>query len=117
MTENVYIEEVMNKYTDGTRSRDLGVLKSIFHSNAVMTGWMGSDLLVGSPQPFYDALQTHEVGADYASQITDISIDGPIASAEVREQNLFGLDFVNRCHLIRQSDGSWLIVSKLFRHL
>ena len=117
MDDKTKIEAVMNTYTDGTRSRDVALLKSIFHDDAVMTGWLGPDLLMGGPGPFYSALEANEVGADYTSEITEISVEGPMASAEVREKNLFGLDFVNRFHLIRQADESWIIVSKLFRHL
>ena len=58
----------------------------------------------------------NEVGADYASEITKMDVDGPIATAIVTERNLLGLDFTNHFHLTRQPDESWLITAKLFRH-
>ena len=110
MDDKAKIEAVMNKYTQGTHTRDVALLKSIFHENGVMTGWLGPDLLMGEPEPFYRALEAKDVGAGYTTETAKISIQGPMASAEVREKNPFGLNFVNRFHLIRQADESWVIV-------
>jgi hypothetical protein len=107
---------VIDAYAEGTRTRDIDMLRAAFHPDAVMSGWLGPDLLHGSPQPFFDALGANEVGPDYRSEITALEVDGPIAWAETREENLLGLSFLNRFHLLRLEDGTWRIVAKLFRH-
>ncbi|GIT91534.1 hypothetical protein JANAI62_19910 [Jannaschia pagri] len=110
------IRSVLDRYTEGTRTRDIDTLKGVFHPQAIMSGWLGPDYLMGGPQPFFDALAANEVGPDYASQVESVTEDGPIATAVVAEQNLLGLSFTNHFHLTRQPDDTWLITAKLFRH-
>ncbi|MEM9797186.1 MAG: nuclear transport factor 2 family protein [Pseudomonadota bacterium] len=110
------IRDVLNRYTEGTRTRDVAMLRSVFHAEAVMSGWLGPDYLMGGPQPFFDAIESNEVGPEYVSELGEIDIDGPIATGTVSERNLFGLNFTNHFHLTRQPNDSWLITAKLFRH-
>jgi ketosteroid isomerase-like protein len=107
---------VVEAYVDGTRNRDISLLEQIFHEDAVMTGWLGGDLLHGGPEPFYGALEANEISPDYASEIVEIVETGQIAVATLAEQNLLGLSFTNHFHLAQQDDGTWRITSKLFRH-
>ncbi len=107
---------VVDAYVTGTRTRDIALLKTIFHGDAVMTGWLGPDLLVGGPEPFYGALEANEVGPDYTAEVFAVEEDGSIATAELRETNLLGLAFVNHFQLVRLGDGTWRIAAKLFRH-
>ena len=110
------VRAVIDRYTEGTRTRDVAMLRDVFHANAVMSGWLGPDLLVGSPQPFLDYVEGNDVSPDYRSETTEVRVDGAIAWAETREENLFGMSFLNRFHLIRDGAGRWSIASKLFRH-
>ncbi|MEM7545876.1 MAG: nuclear transport factor 2 family protein [Pseudomonadota bacterium] len=109
------VEAVMNEYIAGTRNRDVPRLKAIFHEKAVMTGYLGPDLLVGGPEPFYGALEANEVGDDYAAHVAEVSITGATAQGRIVEDNLIGFSFVNDFHLIK-TDGAWKIISKLFHH-
>ncbi|MEJ6393571.1 nuclear transport factor 2 family protein [Gymnodinialimonas sp. 2305UL16-5] len=109
-------QTVVEAYVEGTRGRDIELLKQIFHDSAIMTGWLGPDFLNGSPEPFYTALETNEVGADYTSNIVSVEISDKIATAELHETNLLGLSFINHFHLAQLHDGTWRITSKLFRH-
>ena len=110
------VRAVIDAYAEGTRTRDIAKLKGCFAEGAKMTGWLGPDLLQGGPEPFYGALEANEVGDDYTSEITALTVEGPIAWTETRERNLLGLNFVNRFHLVRDGEGRWAIVSKLFAH-
>lgn len=110
------VRAVIDAYAEGTRTRDVGKLRECFADGAVMSGWLGPDLLVGGPEPFYGALEANEVGPDYRSEVTEMRVEGPIAWAETREENLLGMSFVNRFHLVRGADDRWRIVSKLFAH-
>jgi len=103
-------------YVTGTKTRDLALLKTVFADGAVMTGYLGPDLLHGGPEPFYGALEANEVGDDYASEITNVNEDGAIATAHLHEDNLLGLSFDNHFQLIKLPEGGWKISAKLFKH-
>jgi hypothetical protein len=109
-------QAVVDAYTRGTATRDVALLKSIFHEDAVMTGYLGPDFLNGSPAPFFGALEANEVGADYTSETISITVSDKIAQATTEEQILLGLNFTNHFHMAQLADGSWRITSKLFRH-
>ena len=109
------VAAVLRLYEDGTRERDEDTLRAVFHEDAVMSGWLGPDFLVGGPEPFYAALRAQEVGPDYTARITAIEVTGATARARTVEDALFGLSFVNDFHLARGPEG-WRIVSKLFHH-
>jgi len=109
-------QAVVEAYTTGTATRDVALLKSIFHEDAVMTGYLGPDFLNGSPAPFFGALEANEVGPDYASETTGLTVTDRIAHATTEEQNLLGLNFTNHFHMAQLDDGTWRITSKLFRH-
>ena len=106
---------VIADYIKGTRMSDPELLKSVFHENAVMAGYLGPELLLGSPQPFFDAIAANKVGADYQGEITCISVTGRTATATVVEDNLYDMSFVNQFHLL-DVDGKWTITAKLFHH-
>ncbi|MGR3469296.1 MAG: nuclear transport factor 2 family protein [Shimia sp.] len=114
-TDPAAVREILDAYTTATRARDVEALKAVFHENAVMSGYLGPDLLVGSPQPFFDFLAGNEVAPDYTSQVLGIEVTGNIAVATVAEDNLFGMSFVNHFHLVK-GNGGWTITSKLFHH-
>jgi len=103
-------------YVEGTRTRNIELLKEVFAEGAVMTGYLGPDLLHGGPEPFYGALEANEVGEDYASEITQLTEDATIATAHLHEDNLLGLSFDNHFHLVKLAEGSWKISAKLFKH-
>ena len=109
-------QTIVDNYTLGTKNRDIDLLKSIFHEDCIMTGYLGPDFLNGSTEPFYDALRNNEIGPDYTSETTELNVTDRIATATVVEKNLLGLDFTSHFHLAQQPDGQWLITSKLFRH-
>ncbi|MEL7204457.1 MAG: nuclear transport factor 2 family protein [Pseudomonadota bacterium] len=107
---------VVEAYVQGTRTRDVALLQAIFHTDAKMTGWLGPDFLNGGPEPFYEALQANEIGANYGAEILLVTETDRIATAELSETNLLGMSFSNHFHMAQLDDGTWRITSKLFRH-
>ncbi|MEL6517053.1 MAG: nuclear transport factor 2 family protein [Pseudomonadota bacterium] len=103
-------------YIDGTRTRDVVLLKTVFAEGAVMTGCLGPDLFHGGPEPFYGALEANEVGDDYTATIVDVTETGAIATGQLAEDNLLGLSFLNHFQLVRLPEGGWKISAKLFKH-
>lgn len=113
LTETRAVIAILDGYTAATRARDVAALKALFHEGAVMSGYLGPDLLVGSPQPFYDFLAGNEVSPDYDSAVLSVTVTGATARAVVAESHLFDMSFVNDFHLVKGPEG-WAIVSKLF---
>ena len=92
------------------------VVRVAVSASAVMSGYLGPNKLIGSPEPFYAHLEANPHPDDqYSGEIVSVSVTGRTACARLVEDNLYGLSFVNDFHLINE-DGSWSIVSKLFHH-
>ncbi len=109
------VKAVVGNYIKGTATSDPALLQSLFHESAVMSGYLGPELLLGGPRPFFDAIAKNEVGPDYSGEITELSITGRTATATLVEDNLYGLSFVNAFHLLK-IEGRWTITAKLFHH-
>ena len=50
--EAVY--EVLERYMEGTYTADIPMLESVFHQEARMTGYLGDQLIMGTPAPFLE---------------------------------------------------------------
>jgi len=106
---------VIRAYIDATAQADSQRARTLFHSNAVMSGDLPGGVQTGSPEPFFEALENatkrpSETG--YEGRVESVRVFGNSAIAELVEKNLSGYDFTNHFHLL-QSGGAWLIVSKL----
>lgn len=111
----IAVKAVVKEYVAATLERDVSRLKAIFHPNAAMSGYLGPNQLIGSPQPFYDHLEANPHGEGYVGEISHVSVVGRTACARLVEENLYGMSFVNDFHLLNDN-GTWVIVSKLFHH-
>ena len=110
------VSKVIRAYVSGTADRDVAALRALFHETAVMSGYLGPNLLLGAPEPFFaHVAETPHEGDSYAAEIVHVSVVGRTATVRLVEDNLYGLSFVNDFHLL-QIDGSWTIMSKLFHH-
>lgn len=116
------VREVMDKYTEGTWTADEAMLRNIFHEKAVMNGYVGDQLMLGTPQPFYDDMAKlaskgksfKARGLPYKSELVSINVYGQVAAAVVQEKGYAGaLSFTDAFHLIKV-EGQWKIFSKLF---
>jgi len=91
-------------------------LQAIFHPDARMSGFLGDQCLVGSPQPFFDAVRSAAgsgAPSDYGTEITSVAVSGRVAAVTLEERGFLGMDFVDYFHLVKFDDG-WKIVSKTF---
>ena len=112
------VRDVMERYVDATFRADVDVLRSIFHPGASMSGYLGDDLLVGTPEPLLADIGSRpsmaESGAPYKADISAIDVSGRAATATLTESGFFGvMRFVNYFHLLNV-DGDWKIISKTF---
>lgn len=115
MSDQADARAVIDEYVAASAARDVDRLKSIFHPQALMSGYLGDQSLIGSPQPFFDAVQHAPPGAKngYRAEITQIEVTGRVASATLKEQNFLGMNFTDYFHLAKLG-GRWTIVSKTF---
>jgi hypothetical protein len=107
---------VIEEYVAACRVRSVQRLQAIFHADARMSGYLGPQALVGTPQPFYDALKgapPDAAGSRYEAEITAVDVTGSIASVTLEERGFLGHSFTDYFHLMKV-DGRWLIVSKTF---
>ncbi|MDP6096244.1 MAG: nuclear transport factor 2 family protein [Gammaproteobacteria bacterium] len=115
--EYASVRAVIENYIEGSYTADTKSLKRCFHPNALMSGFYRGDCDIGSPQPFYDQLESEpsakSSGEAYQAEISFIHIAGRMASAGVVEANLLGADYVNHFHLLKIGD-EWSIISKIY---
>ncbi len=110
------VRAVVQQYIDGTFEGDADKLAAVFHPQAVMTGYLGPDLLCGAVAPFLDAVRGNPAPRDtggYTAAITQVEVAGQVATATLSETGLMGTDFVDYFHLVC-IDGAWSIVAKTF---
>ena len=114
MTDEAAVRAVLEEYVAACMAGSVERLQAIFHPEALMTGYLAGNYLMGSVEPFYDAVRNSAApGADYHAEIGPVEVAGAVASAGVRERGYLGLDFTDFFHLARVHDR-WLIVSKTF---
>jgi hypothetical protein len=113
------VQELADRYVDAAYRADVATLRSCFHPSAVMCGYLGEELLSGGPERFFedvgDAPSMESTGAPYVAETVSVEVVGDAASLRIDETGFFGsLSFTNWFHVIRDADGEWRIVSKLF---
>ena len=109
------VKDIVNRYVEGSGG-DVDLLRSIFHPEALMTGYFGGQLMVGSPEPFFQGvaqIDPSQASGEYRAEIQDIEVIGDVATATLVETNFLGSDFVDFFQFIR-ADGEWKIISKTF---
>ena len=115
------VREVIQRYITGTYQADVEMLAGVFHPQAHMTGYLGDNLLLGTPEPFLQDMGSAPSMASqkdaYQAEIESIRIEGNVAAVVVSETGFRGsATLVDFFHLIK-TDGEWKIISKLFTTL
>lgn len=116
MSETAAVRAVIEEYVAACRVRSVDRIKAIFHPDALMSGYLMEQRMLGTTQPFHEALvhgPADAPGARYEAQITSVDVAGRIASVTLKEQGFLGLNFTDYFHLL-QIEGQWKIVSKTF---
>ncbi len=116
LNEENRIRETINYYIEGMRTHSVKILKQGFHSQAILCGYLGDEMLAAPIAGLYEWVDANpapaETGEVFECSILSIEITGRAASAKVRETGPDG-DFIDYFHLI--NDGNkWQMVSKLW---
>ena len=108
---------VIQEYVDACTAGNVERLRAIFHEDALMSGYMMGEYLMGSPEPFFQAMENPPpdipAGGDYKGEITSVEISGPVASITLKETEFMGINFTDYFHLAKVND-QWKIISKMF---
>jgi hypothetical protein len=110
--------EVVRNYQDATFKGDAARLRGLFHEKAVMNGYLGPDLLIGGPEPFFQDMASapsmEAAGDPYKGLVESIRVEGGAASVVFSETGFRGsASIVDFFQLIRVG-GEWKIIAKLF---
>lgn len=112
------IRIIIDKYIAGTYEGDIDKLRDVFDKKAVMNGYLGSNIVIGTPELFIkdiaSSVSMKENCTQYNAEIESMRIDGNIATVCLTETGFRGDGtMVNQFHLIKR-EGKWRIISKLF---
>ena len=114
------ITETMNRYSEGVRTGNSGVMKPAFHENATFYGYYEGKLLAGPIQILFDWVDANGPSPDLEARIVNISIHETIATVRIELENLrgklageAGATLSDLFQLIR-IDGEWKISQKSF---
>ena len=109
---------VIQEYVDACNAGSVDRLKAIFHEQALMSGYMMGEYLMGPPEPFFQVVdnpppEAPPTSGNYTGEITSVEISGPVASITLKESGFMGMNFTDYFHLAKV-DGQWRIISKTF---
>lgn len=109
---------ILQNYIEATYLGDVEALRKCFHPKASMSGYLGSERILGGPEPFLETIGANpsmaKSNAPYVGRIVSLELVGKVASARIEETGFAGeLAFTDWFHLIEE-DGEWKIVSKTF---
>ena len=116
------VKKVVQNYIDGTFTGNADLLASAFHKDAIMTGYMGPDLVIATPAVFVDEIRNNpsmqSQGHPYKAEIEDIYVNGGVAQVRVHETGMWGEgEVMELLHMLIDADGQWKIISKCFTTL
>ena len=113
VSDEAAIRQTMQQYVDGAISGRSDDLRSAFHDDAMIHGYIGPDLFGGKIQKFYDWHDENGPAVDLKLKIADIDVEGTIATVRVELDNWTGHRFTDMFTLLK-TDGQWKIISKVF---
>lgn len=107
------IRKTIQTYIDGGISGSGDAMKPAFHEGATIYGYIGPDLFGGPIQNLFEWNDSNGPAAELKANITNIDIEGTIATARVDLDNWTGHKFTDMFTLLK-TDGEWKITSKVF---
>lgn len=112
------VRKCVEAYIDGTFCADIEELKNCFAPEAVMNGYLDGQMLMGTPEPFFEDMASapsmKETACAYHAEITHLFVMGSIASAIVEETGFRGTVSMETHFQLMKINDEWKIVSKLF---
>ena len=109
----VAIARVVDQYIAGARSGKGVAMKSAFHNDATIFGYIGTDLFAGPIQRLFAWNDDNGPSTELKAQIASIDITGTVATLRLELDNWTGHRFTDLFTLLKV-DGEWKIMNKVF---
>ena len=110
------IREAINYYVEGTRTGNVETLKEGFHEQAILSGYLGDELIAAPIEGYYEWVAGNPspaaTGDVFECSVLAIEVTGRAAAATVRETSHDEV-VIDYFHLLKVQDR-WWIVSKLW---
>ena len=113
VSDRELIEKTIHTYINGGISGKGDDMKPAFHDGATIYGYIGPDLFGGPIQGLYAWNDSNGPAADLTAKISNIDIEGSIATVRLELDNWTGHKFTDMFTLLK-TDGEWKIISKVF---
>lgn len=110
---------LLQRYFDGLYRGDVGLLAQVFHPQARLYGEVKGQVAMRDVQPYLEAVarraSPQSLGEARRMQMQALRIDGSVALATARCEML-GFDYLDQLSLLKDTEGRWSIVAKLYTH-
>ena len=107
------IAKTFQHYIDGAKSGRSADMKSGFHQDATIFGYVNTDLWGGPIQKFFDYNDRNGPATDIEVRIASIDVFDTIAIARLEIDNWTGHRYTDLFTLVK-FDGEWKIMNKVF---
>ena len=111
--EHGEIAKVLQRYIDGAKSGRGDDMKSAFHEDATIFGYVGPDLFAGPIQKLFAWNDENGAATGLQAQIANIDLVGTVATVRLELDNWTGNRFTDLFTLLKV-DGEWKITNKVF---
>ena len=104
----------MKTYVEAFRTGDIELLRSVFHTDAIMHGYWDDFLVQGPITNLFASVERAGAAPNLTAQTSILDKTTTIATVRNEiEANATG-DTFTEYHALLKADGQWKIVSKLF---
>ncbi len=113
VNEYEVIANVVQKYLEGARSGRGDDMRSAFHKEATVFGYVGEDLLAGPIQQLFDWNDENGPAMALRARIASIDLIDTVATVRLELDDWTGHRFTDLFTLLRV-DEEWKIMNKVF---
>jgi hypothetical protein len=113
VSEYEAIAKVVQHYIDGAKSGRGDDMKSAFHKDATIFGYVGTDLFAGPIQQLFAWNDENGPATGLQAWIASIDLIGTVATVRLELDNWTGHRFTDLFTLLKV-DGEWKIMNKVF---
>jgi hypothetical protein len=107
------IAKTIQRYIDGGKFGRTDEMKTAFHPDATIFGYIGADLFGGPIQKLFEWNDQNGPATELQGRLASIDIMDTIATARLELDNWTGHKFTDMFTLLKV-DGEWKIMSKVF---
>lgn len=104
---------VVSQYTQGCKEGKSSLMKSAFHKNAIMYGYLNGTLSEGSIENLYNAVDQYGADKNTKTHIDVLSIEETAATVRVTLEDWHGIAFTD-FHSLLKINNEWKIIAKVF---